>query len=503
MNQYISFGRQLMFEEFTNEIVMEPIKYWKELNDIPKYIIEFILNTVSSRIIYDIDTEKYHCSKCLNILDKHYYCSNCSKQCRIPISNKSKYIINTKIKNIKEYNEQTKYFAFDIIDGEVILYMFNVDTSYQSHIISIPYQKNKITIHSIYHITKSGLTNTLTNTFSSFKEYDENETDSDLFDLFNLLIEDRFLYTDNLSMLKYTSLYKYTSIWEMKDYYENENFTFASLTFYPIYFKEFEYLVKMKLYRLAGTGCDLINYKHNFKDTFGIDKKYYLLMKELNVDISELNALRIYPSKDIELLNFISYDTYIFEKLIKYISPDKLKVYFEKQQLDNHHIYEYYDYLKCCEYMGLDLKDKCVIFPEHFTEEHNELTAEMLIATNQEININIQNLSSILSLNIYEDEQYVIFPANSIESLIDESSQMSNCVRTYCSRMSNNECQIYFMRYKNNINKSLVTIEVRDGKIVQARTKFNELPTDEMNKVLRKWEKQIISVVNDDRLNKI
>ena len=153
--------------------------------------------------------------------------------------------------------------------------------------------------------------------------------------------------------------------------------------------------------------------------------------------------------------------------------------------------------------MGLDLKDKCVIFPEHFTEEHNELTAEMLIATNQEININIQNLSSILSLNIYEDEQYVIFPANSIESLIDESSQMSNCVRTYCSRMSNNECQIYFMRYKNNINKSLVTIEVRDGKIVQARTKFNELPTDEMNKVLRKWEKQIISVVNDDRLNKI
>lgn len=63
-------------------------------------------------------------------------------------------------------------------------------------------------------------------------------------------------------------------------------------------------------------------------------------------------------------------------------------------------------------------------------------------------------------------------------------------------KLSNNECQIYFMRYKNNVNKSLVTIEVRDGNIVQARTRFNEFPTDEMNEILKKWEEQMIPITN-------
>ena len=53
------------------------------------------------------------------------------------------------------------------------------------------------------------------------------------------------------------------------------------------------------------------------------------------------------------------------------------------------------------------------------------------------------------------------------------------------------------MRYKDAINKSLVTIEVKNGKIVQAKTKFNGLPTNEMDKVLKNWEKQIIPITNE------
>ena len=73
---------------------------------------------------------------------------------------------------------------------------------------------------------------------------------------------------------------------------------------------------------------------------------------------------------------------------------------------------------------------------------------------------------------------------------------MSNCVRNYCLDVSNNECQIYFMRYKDNLSKSLITIEVRDGKIVQARAKYNELPGEDEMKILKKWERDIISITN-------
>lgn len=96
-----------------------------------------------------------------------------------------------------------------------------------------------------------------------------------------------------------------------------------------------------------------------------------------------------------------------------------------------------------------------------------------------------------------EDDKYIIFPSNSVKSLIDESFQQSNCVRTYCDMVSNNECQIYFMRYKNNISKSFVTIEVRNGKVVQAKTKFNKEPSYEIMNIIKKWEQKLLIVINE------
>ena len=146
--------------------------------------------------------------------------------------------------------------------------------------------------------------------------------------------------------------------------------------------------------------------------------------------------------------------------------------------------------------MKLNLSDKSILFPKNFIEQHDKITSELIISNNPEINNRIESLSNVISLNNYEDDNFVIFPANSVDSLIDESSQQSNCVRTYCDRVSNNECQIYFMRYKSNINKSFVTIEVRNGKVVQARTKFNEEPSIEIMNIIKKWERTLIMVVN-------
>ena len=500
MEQNISFERQLVFDEFTNNIVEEPINYWKTIDDVPKYIKDFIINTVSSRVIYDTNTKQYYCSKCLKKLDNQYYCSNCSKQRIIPVLNDSKYVICTNVENIKEYEEYTRYFVFDVVDDQVLIYIFGVYTCYYNHMMCIPYQINKISIEEVYHITEIGLNNLLTNDFASFDEYDKSMTGDDfdykLLDVFEIQLEKHYLYTDNLYILKNTLLYKYTSIWDLKYYYEKNNFSLASLTYYPLHFKQFEYLVKMKLYRLAVTGPGLIKYNYNFKDTFGIDKKYYSFMKEIDIDESQLSALRLCSTADIELINFISKDIFLFEELSKYVMPDKIKKYLEEQKLDECNIYEYYDYILCCDKMMLNMMDKEVLFPKNFREEHDKITSEMIVATDSKINERISLLSKLFALNIYEDDKYIIFPASSVDSLIDESSQMSNCVRNYCIKLSNNECQIYFMRYKNNVNKSLVTIEVRDGKIVQARTRFNEFPTDEMNEILKKWEEQLIPITN-------
>lgn len=140
------YGRQLAFDILTNSIVEEPIRYWKKMDDVPEHIKDFILNTNSSRVIYDSTTKQYHCSKCLHYLDNQFYCSNCSKQCKRPINNNSKYIIHSNITDIKEYKECTRYFVFDIVDDQVLIYIFRVNTYYYNHQMLIPYQINSIDI---------------------------------------------------------------------------------------------------------------------------------------------------------------------------------------------------------------------------------------------------------------------------------------------------------------------------------------------------------------------
>ena len=491
-------NKQMMFDK-DNNIVEEPIRYWKSIDEVPENIKKFILDTVCSRTIYDVSTKQYYCSKCLKALDNNYYCSNCNMQCRIPISNKSKYVIYTNINDIKEYQENSKFFVFDIVYGEVLIYIFRVDTCYYNHRMYVPYQINKISIEEVYYVLNNKLVNLLNNSEVLFEDYSKEMDDSynyDLLDIFDLQVVNHYLYTDNLCELQRTLLYKYTFIWKLKNFFMDNNFTLSSLTYYPICCKQFEYLVKMKLYRLAATGPDVVKFDKNFKNTFGVDKKYYSFMKDIDISVSQLNALRICPTTNIDLINFISTDTFLFEELSEYVKVDKIKMYFEKEKLDYHNIYEYYDYIRCCKHLSLDMEDKNILFPKEFIRAHDKITGEMVIATDPKINERIHTLSNLLLLNKYEDDKYVIFPAVSVESLIDESSQMSNCVRNYCLDVSNNECQIYFMRYKDNLSKSLITIEVRDGKIVQARAKFNELPSDEIIKVLRKWEKNIIPITN-------
>ena len=491
-------NKQMMFDK-DNNIVEELIRYWKSIDEVPENIKKFILDTVCSRTIYDVSTKQYYCSKCLKALDNNYYCSNCNMQCRIPISNKSKYVIYTNINDIKEYQENSKFFVFDIVYGEVLIYIFRVDTCYYNHRMYVPYQINKISIEEVYYVLNNKLVNLLNNSEVLFEDYSKEMDDSynyDLLDIFDLQVVNHYLYTDNLCELQRTLLYKYTFIWKLKNFFMDNNFTLSSLTYYPICCKQFEYLVKMKLYRLAATGPDVVKFDKNFKNTFGVDKKYYSFMKDIDISVSQLNALRICPTTNIDLINFISTDTFLFEELSEYVKVDKIKTYFEKEKLDYHNIYEYYDYIRCCKHLSLDMEDKNILFPKEFIKAHDKITGEMVIATDPKINERIHTLSNLLLLNKYEDDKYVIFPAVSVESLIDESSQMSNCVRNYCLDVSNNECQIYFMRYKDNLSKSLITIEVRDGKIVQARAKFNELPSDEIIKVLRKWEKNIIPITN-------
>lgn len=81
-----------------------------------------------------------------------------------------------------------------------------------------------------------------------------------------------------------------------------------------------------------------------------------------------------------------------------------------------------------------------------------------------------------------------IYP-DSTDDIKDEAVQQNNCVASYISDVINGNCHILFLRYKDNPKTSLVTIEVRNGKIIQALQRFNDPLTDEQKEVVDKWNK--------------
>jgi hypothetical protein len=66
----------------------------------------------------------------------------------------------------------------------------------------------------------------------------------------------------------------------------------------------------------------------------------------------------------------------------------------------------------------------------------------------------------------------------------------NNCVASYIEAVIDGKCHILFLRKKDSLDKSLVTIEIRDNKIVQAKRKFNYPVSKEDQEAIDAWNKK-------------
>lgn len=82
---------------------------------------------------------------------------------------------------------------------------------------------------------------------------------------------------------------------------------------------------------------------------------------------------------------------------------------------------------------------------------------------------------------------YIFLYPKSVQDIKDEAVSQNNCVASYIDRVINRKCDILFLRKKDNPTKSLVTIEVRNGTIVQAKQRFNDPVTTEQQWAIDKW----------------
>lgn len=83
--------------------------------------------------------------------------------------------------------------------------------------------------------------------------------------------------------------------------------------------------------------------------------------------------------------------------------------------------------------------------------------------------------------------EYCFIYPKSTQDIKDEAVAQNNCVASYIKNVIDGQCHILFLRKKDAPEESLVTIEVRQGKIVQALQRFNHPLTSEQKEIVDKW----------------
>ena len=295
------------------------------------------------------------------------------------------------------------------------------------------------------------------------------------------------VYDKNLEELFENTELKYSQLWKIAKENDEIDIKYHLLNNFP----STELLAKMGLYKLAVCSGDF-NKGKSFKERFGVDKSYYEFMKKNNIDRNELNILKMYKKPNIENIKVLS-KFYIsdLEKVKKYVSIEKFAEYAKnKRDFD---IQMYIDYLGFLEKLKMDLKNKKYLFPKNLKEKHDEYSRQILIKNNAKINRAINRRYKQLKQNTYSNKKYIVMPAESFISLEDESTQQNHCVRNYAEKYAKGKCDIYFMREASTPNKSLVTIEVKERKIVQSRTKNNGNPNNNQIRFLNNWEKEVLN----------
>lgn len=171
---------------------------------------------------------------------------------------------------------------------------------------------------------------------------------------------------------------------------------------------------------------------------------------------------------------------YTAKSLINYIDYCKT---FEAIDDTGWLLYEIQDYAK----MMKEISPKFDKYPRHFLTTHkiacrnyNRLKAQFdEAAFEQCVNADMEHTFG----------DYVFIYPKSTQEIKDEAVSMNNCVASYIDRVINRQCDILFLRKKDEQDKSLVTIEVRNNQIVQARQRFNDSVTEAQQTAIDKWNK--------------
>lgn len=470
-----------------------------------KILMDEFDNNVNLPKNFDLYVEKIKVSHKLIIKSKNgYHCDYCNsdfkkkritkklygeKLIKCPICKQTLIVKSNRIKN---YIQKDNFCIIERFKGYYIFRLFQIETTYRngnysSHICEFGRKLFDDNFGYIYEIYNDNISATISGKYVNHKEF-LNFNWKRNGSYYHTLGDVYKLYPYNLKKLFKGTKWQYSQIWDFAKhitYFDISNFMYS-------YSNSIEYLIKNRLYILTNDLLENTSHNYILKLDYKYIKQNLKFIRKYNLKIDEITIMQYFNIFDIKIIR--KYSEYA-DNLIDILHELNIKLElvdkYVKDAQDG--FCEYIDYLQICKLLEYDMKDKKILYPCNAADSHDKVLKLYNNIKDKTYQKAIKKRYEIIKKYAYKDKKYIVYPVKSQKELINESKQQNNCVKTYAERISKGKCDIYFMRLTSNVNKSLVTIEVKNNKVVQKRTKNNCDTTLEQNKFIEKWERKILN----------
>ena len=333
------------------------------------------------------------------------------------------------------------------------------------------------------------------------------------------------LYPNNLAEFLWDTPWKYSQL----ETYARAVTSMEAITYLNAFARwpMIEYLIKLKLFRLVRdvvystsryTMSKTINCEgRNLQDVLGFDRSWIPLLQEVNPGIAQLRIIRAFidagKKLDASMMKWCAdnavQDASVLIELLSYTSMHKLcryadaqykgyrkatKVWYcEVERSMANLLTDYCDYLRMCKELQYDVKNSFVLFPHKLKEAHDRVAKTLRDKhTAEQEKAIADSFDEWQKRYQYQSKELMMIPPHSAKEIVDEGSALHHCVGHYVKNVAEKERVILFVRSVAEPDKSLCTVEVRDGQVTQARGFDNAEPPAQITAFIEQWKQRVL-----------
>lgn len=190
-----------------------------------------------------------------------------------------------------------------------------------------------------------------------------------------------------------------------------------------------------------------------------------------------------------------------FDFLRQYLSPQKAVNWVNRQAAGGYEtptdvLSDYSDYLDQCRRLGLDVNRKEVAVPQDLRDLHRQYSGELTRRANEKEAKKqaerekklAKDLPKLKRKYTYASSGLFIRPAEGPEDLLKEGCAQRNCVYScYTEQYLDRKTDILFVRKQSDPDQSYVTVEFKNGAVIQCRADHNRPAPPDVQEFMQAW----------------